>query len=146
MRARTSGIITIYLKIRYIQTRLYDKHAGMTPATLTTILNSAPMIIQAAGKLLKLMREKESDTDPANETLPVTIEGLQQQIKQIEAGLHENYESDVEQIRLIEQLAKQNESLAETLKQTYRRVTVLTYLTVVAVGISGLGILLLITR
>jgi hypothetical protein len=51
----------------------------------------------------------------------------------------------VEQIRLIEQLAKQNESLAETLKQTDRKITVLTYLSVTAVCISAVAIVILLT-
>jgi len=116
----------------------------MTPATLNTILNTAPMIIQGAGKLLRLIREREDETTSEKQSLPVTVEGLKLQIKQIEVGLHENYRSDVEQIRLIEQLAKQNESLAETLKQTYRKITVLTYLSVAAMGISTVAILLLL--
>ncbi len=116
----------------------------MTPATLNTILNTAPMIIQGAGKLLRLIREREDASTTVKDSLPVTVEGLKQQIKQIEAGLQENYRSDVDQIRLIEQLAKQNESLAETLKQTYRKITVLTYLSVAAVGISATAIVILL--
>ncbi len=115
----------------------------MTPATLNTILNTAPMIIQGAGKLLRLIREREDETTTEKESLPVTVEGLKLQVKQIEASLHENYRSDVEQIRLIEQLAKQNESLAETLKQTYRKITVLTYLSVIALAISVTAIVML---
>lgn len=118
----------------------------MTPATLNTILNTAPMIIQGAGKLLKLMRDKDKDISPVRETLPITVDSLKQQVKQMETRLQENYQSDVEQVRLIEQLAKQNESLAETLKQTYRKVTVLTWIMVIAVGISGFAILLLARR
>ncbi len=117
----------------------------MTPATLNTILNTAPMIIQGAGKLLRLIREREDETTAEKESLPVTVEGLKLQIKQIEKSLHENYRSDVEQIRLIEQLAKQNESLAETLKQTDRKITVLTYLSVTAVCISAVAIVILLT-
>ena len=117
----------------------------MTPATLNTILNTAPMIIQGARKLLKLIREREVETTLVKETLPVTVEGLKQRIKEIEAGLHENYESDIEQIRLIEQLAKQNESLAETLKQTYRKLTMLTYIAILAIVASGISILVQFT-
>lgn len=119
------------------------KRLMMTPATLNTILNTAPMIIQGAGKLLRLIREREDETTTEKESLPVTVEGLKLQVKQIEASLHENYRSDVEQIRLIEQLAKQNESLAETLKQTYRKITVLTYLSVIALAISVTAIVML---
>ena len=121
------------------------KKVMMTPATLNTILNTAPMIIQGARKLLKLIREREVETTLVKETLPVTVEGLKQRIKEIEAGLHENYESDIEQIRLIEQLAKQNESLAETLKQTYRKLTMLTYIAILAIVASGISILVQFT-
>jgi hypothetical protein len=67
------------------------KRAMMTPATLNTILNTAPMIIQGAGKLLRLIREREDETTAEKESLPVTVEGLKLQIKQIEKSLHENY-------------------------------------------------------
>ena len=118
----------------------------MTPATLKTIINTAPLIFQATDKLLRLIREWKGDTIQTTDNEPDTLEGLKQRIKQIEGGLEENFRSDVEQIRLIEQLAKQNESLAETLKQTYRKITILTWLSVIAVGASGLAILLLIVR
>jgi methyl-accepting chemotaxis protein len=116
----------------------------MTPATINTILNTAPMIIQGAGKLLKLIREQEAT--PMADHLPATVEEMKQRIQQIETALQENNRSDEAQIRLIEQLARQNESLAETLKQTYRRITLLTRLTVVAIGFSVLAILLLAGR
>lgn len=116
----------------------------MTPATLNTILNTAPLIIQGAGKLLKLIREQ--DPAPPAEQLPATVEEMKQRIQQIEMGLQENTRSDIEQIRLIEQLAKQNESLAETLKQTYRKITVLTWLSAIATGVSGIAISLLLSR
>lgn len=118
----------------------------MTPATLKTILTTAPMIFQGASKLLNLIRAREPEHAGSAETLPVTIEGLKQQIKMLEAGLEENYQSDVEQIRLIQELAKQNESLAKTLNQTYRRLIILTSLSVIALSMSGLAIILLLTR
>ena len=78
--------------------------------------------------------------------LPATVEEMKQRIQQIETALQENNRSDEAQIRLIEQLARQNESLAETLQQTYRRITLLTWLTVVAIGVSGLAIILVASR
>ncbi len=119
------------------------KKLMMTPSTLNTILNTAPMIIQGAGKLLKLIREREDKTPPVTDSIPMTIEGLKQQIKQLEAGLHENNRSDVELVRLIEQLARQNESLAETLQQTFRKVSVLTYIAVFALATSLIALILL---
>ncbi len=119
------------------------KKLMMTPSTLNTILKTAPMIIQGAGKLLKLIREREDKTPPVTDSIPMTIEGLKQQIKQLEAGLHENNRSDVELVRLIEQLARQNESLAETLQQTFRKVSVLTYIAVFALATSLIALILL---
>lgn len=119
------------------------KKLMMTPSTLNTILNTAPMIIQGAGKLLKLIREREDKTPSVTDSIPMTIEGLKQQIKQLEAGLHENNRSDVELVRLIEQLARQNESLAETLQQTFRKVSVLTYIAVFALATSLIALILL---
>jgi hypothetical protein len=115
----------------------------MTPATLNAILNSAPMIIQAASKLINMIRVRETGTGGETNNTPVTLDGLKQDVKNLEARLDENYRSDVEQIRLIEQLARQNESLADTLKQTFRKVTVLTYVTLLALTISIVALLLL---
>lgn len=122
------------------------KKLMMTPSTLNTILNTAPMIIQGAGKLLKLIREREDKTSTVTDSIPVTIEGLKQQIKQLEAGLHENNRSDVELVRLIEQLARQNESLAETLQQTFKKVSALTYITVFALATSLIALVFLFLK
>lgn len=118
----------------------------MTPATLKLILANAPRIIQAADKALKMIRGKGNATTASKEMQPVTVEDLKQQIIQIETRLSENFQSDEQQIALIEQLANQNKALAETLQQTYRKVTVLTYLSVVAVVISAAAIFLIFSR
>jgi len=117
----------------------------MTPATLNAILNTAPMIIQGASKLLKMIRDREIETaeTKTTENIPMTLEGLKQEVKKIESRLNENSRSDVEQIRLIEQLAKQNEDLAESLRLNFRKVTVLTYITLAAVATSIMALLLL---
>jgi len=113
----------------------------LNPSTLNTILNTAPMIIQGAGKLIKLIRDRENVPDTA-ENEPTTLESLKEQVANLELRLTENSKSDVEQIQLIEELARQNESLAETLKQTLRRVTILNVLVLLAIATALAALLL----
>ena len=108
----------------------------MTPVTLTTLLNTAPVILQAATKLVKTLREREKG-EGGLDHLPDTVEGLKGEIRKLDARVNENYRSDAEQVRLIEELAKQNEALAETLRQALRRLTVLTYLAAAALAVSA---------
>jgi hypothetical protein len=116
----------------------------MTPGTLNTILNTAPMIIQGASKLIKLIRDRESEADLEKDNDVTSLEDLRQEIARIESRLNENSHSDVEQIRLIEQLARQNEALAETLRQSLRRLTVLNYIALLALAgsVSALAFVL----
>ncbi|NNE37407.1 MAG: hypothetical protein HKN08_03805 [Gammaproteobacteria bacterium] len=113
----------------------------INPATLNTILNSAPMIIQGAGKLIRLIRDRE-DESSSKAPKPMTLDNLEEQVSSLDKRLAENSKSDVEQIQLIEELARQNESLAETLKQTLKRITVLNYLVVFSIIIALVALLL----
>ena len=116
----------------------------MTPGTLKTILNTAPLIIQGASKLIKIIRDHELEANEEQISNPDTLEEMKQEMTRIETRLNENSRSDVEQIRLIEQLAQQNETLAETLRQTLRRVTVLGIIAVLALGGSVFTFILLL--
>lgn len=108
----------------------------MTPSTITTILNTAPMILQGAGKLIKMIRERK-DEEPPLDDIPMTIEGLKQEIQRIESRLNDADEASVEQVRLIEQLARQNEALATSLERILRRSNMI-------FGIAAAGLLLAI--
>lgn len=116
----------------------------MTPGTLKTILNTAPLIIQGASKLIKIIRDRDLEANEEQISNPDTLEEMKQEMTRIETRLNENSRSDVEQIRLIEQLAQQNETLAETLRQTLRRVTVLGIIAVLALGGSVFTFILLL--
>lgn len=118
----------------------------MTPGTLTTILNTAPMIIQGASKLIKLILDRDVVANQDQLSNPTTLEELKQEITRIETRLHENSQADIEQIRLIEELARHNETLAATLRQTMRRVMVLNYITMIALAGSLCALLLLLYR
>lgn len=122
------------------------------PKTIKTILESAPVVIQGAGKLIQLIKEKDSGTTPQKQLtedetgrkqdIPLTLDSLKSDIDRLENRLKENADSDVEQIKLIEELARQNETLAETITKNYNRLTVLTIITGLAVFFAFLGILL----
>ena len=72
------------------------------------------MIIQGAGKLIKLIREQPGTSDSDGVEQP-SIESLKNEIAHLESRLAASDESNIEQIKLIEQLARQNEILAESL-------------------------------
>jgi hypothetical protein len=113
-----------------------------SPGTLKAILNSAPVIIQGAGKLIQLIRERDKAAKLEEAELPMTLEGLKSGIEQLDQRLDENEKSDVEQIRLIEQLARQNEMLADSLNRTYRRLNIVTGISIIALIAGCIGLLL----
>lgn len=112
----------------------------MTPATINTILNSAPMIIQGAGKLIKLIREQSADTAEDAEAKP-SVESLQSDVDNLETRLAAADESNIEQIKLIEQLARQNELLAESLARLHTRLNQVTGLAILAL-LGSLGLVI----
>ena len=114
----------------------------MTPGTLNTILNTAPLILQGAGKLIRMIRDQK-EPEPDNDQ-PVTLEGLDTKLEKIEQRLDANDESNVEQIKLIEELAKQNEALAESQKRIYVRLRVLGFVAMVAIVLGITGVLLVL--
>jgi hypothetical protein len=119
------------------------KKSFMTPSTLTTILNTAPMILQGAGKLIKMIRERKEEEQPGEQhDIPVTVEGLKQEIQRIETRLAATDEANVEQVRLIEQLARQNEALATSLSRTLKRLNILALVAVIAL-LDAIGAVLL---
>ena len=120
-----------------IRQQYVAKKSYMSPATLSTILNTAPMILQGAAKLIGLIRERKDDEPVGEDDIPATIEGLKQEIVRIETRLNDSDESDLEQIRLIEQLARQNEALATSLGKVIKRINLLTVTAVIALLIAA---------
>lgn len=103
--------------------------------TINTILNTAPIVIQGASRLIKLIREQKNDNKPEEE-IPDTINGIKNEVDRLHQRLDANDESNVEQIKLIEELAKQNESLAAQLKKTITQLNRIALLAVFACFIS----------
>lgn len=110
-----------------------DKKTSMGLGTLNTILNTAPLIIQGATRLIKLIKDRDKP-EPAD--IPATVEGLKSEIERINTRLDENYESDIQQIKLIEELARQNELLATTLKKTNKQINVITIIALISLLVA----------
>jgi len=107
----------------------------MSLGTINTILNTAPMVIQGATRLIKLIRDRGIENKPEEE-IPDTIDGIKNEVDRLHQRLDTNDESNVEQIKLIEELAKQNESLATQLKKTITHLNRMSFLAVIAFLIS----------
>jgi predicted PurR-regulated permease PerM len=120
------------------------KKTVMSLATINTILNTAPMVIQGATRLIKLIRDRGKDHNPEEE-IPATIDGIKNEIDRLHQRLDATDESNVEQIKLIEELAKQNESMANQLKNTMAHLNRVTLLAVIAIIISIFCLVYLIT-
>ena len=112
----------------------------MNPFTIGTLLNSAPMIIQGAGKLIDLIREQKKETPARDLNVPVTMDNLEEVIGRLETRLDVMDDASVEQIKLIEQLARQNEVLADSLQQQQQRATFAFILALVALLLAILGL------
>ena len=107
----------------------------MSLVTINTILNTAPIVIQGATRLIKLIRDQGND-NKLKEEIPDTIDGIKKEIDRLQQRLDANNESNVEQIKLIEELAKQNESLAAQLKNTITHLNRITFIAIIAVVVS----------
>ena len=114
----------------------------MRLGTINTILNNAPLVIQGAARLIKMIKERNDNDAESNEDMPATLEGLTVEIEKLNHKLDDNSAADVEQIELIEQLARQNETLAESLKQTLKQQAIITWVAVTALIISIIALVI----
>ncbi len=117
----------------------------MTPTTLNTILNSAPMVIQAASKLINLIKEQGNSKPNEQPDNLLTVESLKADIERLELRLAATDESNIEQIKLIEQLAKQNEAMAASMSKGFSRLNLISIIAILAsiVAIAALVLVLL---
>lgn len=115
----------------------------MNPAAINTILNTAPLIIRGAGKLVDLIKERKDEVQgeaSENKTEPVTTDNLEEVISRLEKRLDATDESNVEQIKLIGQLARQNEVLAGSLQRLLQRSTLVFVLALAALLLAILAL------
>ena len=111
------------------------RKSPMSLGTLNTILNTAPLIIQGATKLIKMIKDRDKP-ELDKQDIPATLDGLKDELYHINSRLDANYDSDIEQIKLIEELAKQNEMLATSLKKTNKLVNIITVIALVSLVIG----------
>ncbi len=116
----------------------------MNPATINTILNTAPIVIKGATRLIKLIRNQGAE-DQAGQEIPATLDGLKQEVERLQQRLDSGNASNIEQVRLIEELAKQNESLAAQLKNTMTQLQRLKLLSLAAIIVSVVCVILVLT-
>ena len=114
----------------------------MRLGTINTILNNAPLVIQGAARLIKMINERNDNEVESSEDMPATLESLSVEIENLNHKLDDNSAADVEQIELIEQLARQNETLAESLKQTLKHQAIITWVAVTALIISIIALVI----
>ena len=113
----------------------------MNPLIISTLLSSTPKIIQAAGKLIEMVKEREQNTRArATIDVPVTPDNLPEVIASLEARLDSMDEASVEQLKLIEQLARQNEMLTTSLQKQQQRATFAFGLALIALLLAILGL------
>lgn len=113
------------------------KKLSMGLGALNTILNTAPLIIQGATKLIKLIKDrKEEDENNTHDNIPATLDGLNKEVNQINSRLEANDKFNIEQIKLIEELARQNESLAISLKKAISQLNIISIVAVISIFIS----------
>ena len=112
----------------------------MNRIALGTLLNAAPALIQGASKLIDLIKEQKSGRrkDRAG---AVTPDNLGEVVERLEARLDAADEANVEQVKLIEQLARQNELLATCLQQILRRFTLVFILAALALLLAILALM-----
>ena len=115
----------------------------MTPSTLSTILNSAPMVIQGASKLINLIKEQANSKPDEEVDDLLTLESLKADIERLELRLDATDESNIEQIKLIEQLAKQNEAMAASMSKSINKVNLITFIVVLG-SLGAIGALVLV--
>jgi len=113
--------------------------------TLNTILNTAPLIIQGATKLIKIIKDREDDNNSDGD-IPATLDVLDKEVDKINSRLDANDQSNIEQIKLIEELAKQNKSLAVSLKKAISQLNIISLLAVTSVLISLFLVIWLIVK
>ncbi len=105
---------------------------------LGTILNNAPLIIQGANHLLKMLRDK--DKEPEQETPPTNIDDVATELKKINERLNNADKSDIQQIELIEALAKQNESLASSMQTSLKKTHFASTLAIIAIVLAAISL------
>lgn len=111
-----------------------------TAKALRTILLDAPVIVDSVHRLIGGLR-KLTGRDAAPPVAPTTFGDVQHELRRMDEQIKANSESDVEQLKLMEELARQNELLAASVSRLSGRVAALAVICVVALLLAVLAFL-----
>lgn len=102
----------------------------MNLSILNTLLNTAPSLIQGANQLYKIIKQQRDKQSQSEEDVPEF--NIESEIQLLKQRLDNHSEANLEQTRLIEELAKQNASIAEQLKSTASRLQIISIFSLIA--------------
>ena len=112
----------------------------MNLSILNTLLNTAPTLIQGANQLYKIIKQQREKQGADNQ--PEKPFDIESEIKHLQKRLDNHSEANLEQTRLIEQLAIQNETIAKELKITASRQLRILFFSLIALFVAGLSLYL----
>lgn len=113
----------------------------MAPGALNTILNTAPLIIQGATRLVSLLKQRERQDESVDYDIPANLDDMKDELRRLHDRLDAHDRADIEQVKLIEELAKQNEAIASSLQSTVRQLYLISVLAVLALVVGGIALL-----
>ena len=108
----------------------------MALSTLNTILNTAPLIIQGATKLISMLKQRDEDKETENYDIPANIDDMKVELEKLHKRLDSQNRTNLEQVKLIEELAKQNEAIASSLRATVKQLNFVASLAVISLVIA----------
>lgn len=106
----------------------------MNLSILNTLLNTAPTVIQGANQLYKIIKQQRDKQSVDDEDAPEF--NIETEIQQVKQRLDNHSEANLEQTRLIEELAKQNESIAQQLKSTASRLQIISVISLFSLAFA----------
>ncbi len=111
---------------------------------LKTILNTAPIIIQGAGKLVQMLRQRQQDKPAEPYDIPANIDDMKVELGKLHERLDVQNNTSLEQVQLIEELARQNEAIASSLKATNRQLNLVASIALIALVLALISLVWLI--
>ena len=115
-----------------------------TIKAITTILSNAPVVIDGANRLVNIIKEKrQPKAQVAETTADTSLEDLRHELNRLHARIDDNT-VDLEQLKLIKELAGQNETLTKSLRQVAKRQIIIGWVALAGLFSGGLALGLLL--
>lgn len=104
--------------------------------TINTILNTAPILIQGATKLVQLLKQPKEEPAATDYDIPATIDDVKVELEKLHQRLNTQNDASIEQVNLIRGLAEQNKAIASTLRSTTRQLNFISFIAVFALVVA----------